>query len=214
MTEEAKDNLATQELASVQAVLERYHAAVEQVAAQMGHAVALLESLYAEQDEMIERLKGILAKSCSLRHSDFDVVFANVLKDRRRTRGTLSALVEAYRANRLAVSEAIGSAFNENAAQAAQAWPALKERLLNENNAGMREVALALRRVHIEQEELRAALSGLLNRGERLKIRDVKLVAKNLGNRDSRQTAELSALLDMCETAGRNVGLAWLRLAS
>ena len=66
----------------------------------------------------------------------------------------------------------------------------------------------------MEQQKISAALSGLLGRGEMLKIDDLKTVVQTLASRDSRTSAELAALLAICESAGRNAGLKWQCLAA
>lgn len=224
VTKATKDNVVMPEPSSrslpvttagrdVQPIVEKYRQAVEAVAGYMTRAVALLEDLYVEQDEIIKQLKTTLSKSKSLRRSDFDAIFANVLARRQRTKQTLLSLVDGYRTNRRELIEEVREIFNANLAQAVRAWPALKQRLLDEQDAGAGEVVLALRQVHVEQEELSAALSGLLCRGEKLRINDMKTVAKNLAATDSRGSAELAALLAMCESAGRDAGLKWQRLA-
>ena len=179
----------------------------------MARAVGLLGDLYIEQDEIIEQLKKALSRSKSLRRSDFDTIFANVLTRRQRTKQTLPSLVDGYRTNRQEVIKEVESMFSANLAEAVKAWPALKQRLLDEQDAGAGNVVAALRAVHVEQEELSAALSGLLSRGEKVRIGDLKTVAKKLAARDSRESAELAALLTMCESAGRDAGLKWQRLA-
>lgn len=213
MSEAAKNGGAGQDAPSAERILERYRASVEMVAGYMGRAVALLKDLYAEQDGMIEQLKKLLSKSKSLRRSDFDAIFANVLARRRRTRETLPTLVDGYRANREALIREVEELCSSDAAEATQAWPALKKRLLDGNDTAEREVVAVLRQVHMEREELSTALSDLLSRGERLRISDLKIVAQRLASRDSRESAELAALLATCEAAGRNASMQWEKLA-
>lgn len=121
--------------------------------------------------------------------------------------------MDGYRANREAIILEVGEVFSGNLVEAVNAWPALKQRLLDEQDAGASNVVGALRHVHVEQEELSAALSGLLCRAETLKISDLKMVARKFAARDSRESMELAALLGMCESAGRSAGLKWQRLA-
>ena len=213
MNQMERNNSKVQEAPSIQAITEAYRAGIETVTGYMIHAVALLEDLYAEQDETIGQLKRVLSKNTSLRHSDFDVIFTTVLAKRRRARESLPALVEGYRVSREAFIQEIQDLFNTNMDEAGKAWPALKQRLLDGQDTCEREVVTALRQVHMEQEELSTALSGLLKRGEKVKISDLKTVAKSLSSRDSRDSAELARLLAMAEATGRDAGLSWQRLA-
>ena len=103
--------------------------------------------------------------------------------------------------------------FSTDVDQAVIAWPVLKDRLLGGDDGQTRQIVAALREVHVEQEKISAALSGLLMRGDKLKINDLRTVAQRLDGDNSRDSAELAALLAVCESAGRNVGLQWQRLA-
>jgi len=215
VTETTIDLPKPAETSAVHPVIETYRTWVDTLAGYMKRAADLLENLYAEQDQVINQLRKLCAKTHCLRHADFDAIFGGILADRRGTRQSLSALVDGYRAGREAVIQEVRGMFsagNSDMAQAVEAWPALKARLLNEKDAGAGEIVAALRQVHIEQEKISAALTGLLMRGERLKIDDLRTVAQRLASRDSRDSAELAALLAVCESAGRNAARRWQRL--
>ena len=213
MTETTIDMPKSLETSAVHPLIETYRTWVGTLAGYMKRAADLLENLYAEQDEVIDQLRKLCAKTHSLRHVDFDAIFGRVLADRGRTRESLSALVDGYRAGRETVIQEVRAMFASDMAQAVKAWPALKERLLSEKDDGAGEIVAALRQVHIEQEKISAALTGLLMRGQRLKTDDLKTVAQRLASRDSRASAELAALLAVCESAGSNAGSRWQRLA-
>jgi len=205
---------ASQETSEVQHIIETYRAWVQTLAGYMEGAAGLLENLYAEQDETVDQLRKLCAKTHSLRHVDFDAIFGKVLAGGRKTRESLSLLVNGYRTGREAVIKEVRELFASDMAQAVKTWPALKQRLLGEKDDGVGEIVAALRQVHIEQEKISTALAGLLMRGERLKIDDLKTVAQRLASRDSRASAELAALLAGCESAGRNAALRWQRLVA
>jgi len=213
VTETTIDLPKSLETSAVHPVIETYRTWVDTLAGYMKRAADLLENLYAEQDQVIDRLRKLCARTHCLRHADFDAIFGRVLANRGRTRQSLSALVDGYRAGREAVINDVREMFASDMAQAVKAWPALKQRLLSEKDNGVSQIVAALRQVHIEQEKIATALMGLLMRGERLRIDDLKTVAERLASRDSRDSAELAALLAVCESAGRSAGLRWQRLA-
>jgi len=217
VTETTIDAPASQETSEVQHIIETYRAWVETLAGYMERAAGLLEGLYAEQDQTVDQLRKLCAKTHSLRHVDFDAIFGKVLAGGRKTRESLSLLVNGYRTGREAVIQEVKDMFTADTAQAVlckKTWPALKQRLLGEKDDGVGEIVAALRQVHVEQEQIATALSGLLTRGEKLKIDDLKTVAQRLASRDSRASAELAALLAGCESAGRNAALRWQRLVA
>jgi hypothetical protein len=199
--------------ATIQPILDTYREWVATLSGYMESAAALLEGLYADQDRMIEQLRRVFAKRHSLRRVDFDLAFGKAIEQRRATRRGLLGVAEAYRASREAVLREIQDAFEGDLAQTAQAWPALKERLLDQEDGGATEVAAVFRCVHMEQEQLTAALSGLLSRAEKLKVKDLRTVANRLTDTASGKSGELAALLGLCDAAARAAGQKWLRLA-
>lgn len=213
MTEIQTCRFAAQAPASVEAVLDSYGQWVETLASYMKHATDLLEGLYAEQDQILEQLRTLCAKSHSLRRADFDALFGPILARRSAPRASLASLVDGYRAGREAVIREVREALQSDAARALQAWPGLKERLRGEREEGVAPIVAALRQVHMEQERLSAALSGLLARGPKLKIDELRTVAQRLATQDSRESVELAALLAVCERASQNAGRKWERLA-
>jgi hypothetical protein len=213
MTEMTLDRPLPQEMSAIDAIIHTYQTWVETLAGYMKRAASLLDGLYAEQDETVEQLRELCAKTRSLRHADFDAIFGTVLADRRRARGSLSVLVDGYLAGRNGIIREVEGMLASEVGRAVELWPDLKQRLLGDEDNAVAKIVAALRQVHLEQEKVSAALSGLLMRGERLKIDDLKTVAQRLARTDSRGSAELAALLGICESAGRNAALWWERLA-
>lgn len=202
-----------QQHGAVYPMLDTYRDWIDTLADHMKRAAGLLDKLYAEQNLIIDQLRTLCAKSRSLRRSDFDVIFQKVLTNRSATRNSILSLVDTFSRGRHAVIEEIRTMFSTDVDQAVIAWPVLKDRLLGGDDGQTRQIVAALREVHVEQEKISAALSGLLMRGDKLKINDLRTVAQRLDGDNSRDSAELAALLAVCESAGRNVGLQWQRLA-
>jgi len=213
MTSTIVEKALPHEMPAMAATIHAYQTWVETLAGCMQRAAGLLEGLYAGQDETVEQLRALCAKTRSLRHADFDAIFGAVLAERRGARESLSALVDGYLAGRRAVIGEVREMLASEVDRAVGLWPDLKERLLGEEDQAEARIIGALRQVHLEQEKVSAALAGLLMRGERLKIDDLKTVAQRLAGTDSRESAELATLLGVCESAGRNATLRWERLA-
>jgi hypothetical protein len=202
VTKTSKEKLPAQEVCSIRLVIDNYRGAVEMVAGYIERAVALLNDLYAEQDRMMNQLKAILSRRRSLHRTHFDAIFRDVLARRRRSRQTLSALADEYRANREQVVRELEERFAAGTPQAEastgaalptapspRAWQVLKARLLDNCDTGEREAVTVLRQVHVEQRELSIALSGLLDQAERLEIGDLKTVARELAGDEAREGA-------------------------
>lgn len=204
-------------VSAVHCAIETYRSWVKTLTGYMKRAAALLENLYAEQDQVIDQLRKLCARTHCLRHADFDAIFGEVLAQRLRTRESLSELVDGYRAGREAVIQEVEQLFlvgKTDSAQAVKGWPVVKGRLLSEKDDGAGQIITALRQVHVEQQKLSTALTELLMRGQKLKIEDLKTVARKLASRDSRNSAELAALLAICDSAGRNAARKWEQLVA
>ena len=186
---------------------------VEALVGYMKRAAQLLENLYAGQDQAIEQLRALCAKTHSLRHADFDDIFGKVLTDRHRTRASAATLVDQYRVGREAIIHEVRDLLTTDINQAVKTWPILKQRLLGGEDDQMHKIVSVLREIHIEQEKITTALSGLLTRGEKLKIDELKTVAQKLAGGGPPEAAELAALLAVCDSAGHEAGLNWQRLA-
>ena len=75
MTETTIDAPASQETSEVQHIIETYRGWVQTLAGYMERAAGLLDGLYAEQDETVDQLRKLCARTQSLRHVDFDAIF-------------------------------------------------------------------------------------------------------------------------------------------
>ena len=195
------------------AILRTYQGWVNTVTQHISQAVAAVENLYAEQDVIIDQLKAALGRNSSLRHSDFDGIFAAVLARRNEHRAPLAQLASGYYADRQALLGDLRELFQGNVARAQEIWPGLKGRLLDEQKDSARQAVAMLRRIHVEQQEVSAALAGLLVRSEKVRIDDLKLVANRLANKDVGHWAELADLLAGCESAARQANDQWQKLA-
>ena len=137
-----------------------------------------------------------------------------MLANRNTTRQSILSLVDTFSRGRHDIIDELRTLFSTDADRAVIAWPSLKDRLLGGDDGQTRQVVAALREVHVEQERISAALTGLLMRGDKLKIGDLRTVAQRLAGGNSRDSAELAALLAACDSAGRSAGMQWQRLAS
>ncbi|MCY2931188.1 MAG: hypothetical protein NTV86_17205 [Planctomycetota bacterium] len=213
MTDRTTDTTSPATTLSIHPLLETYRAWMDTLAGYMERAADLLDGLYVDQDETLDHLRSFCSRTRSLRRSDFNAILGPVLASRRRTRQSLATLVCGYRTSREELIREIEEMFASGAPEAMQSWPTLRERLMGQGDDGVGQIVAALRGVHVEQEKISAALTGLLTRGEKLRINDLRTVAQSLATRDSCESAELAALLAVCESAGRTAELTWQRLA-
>ena len=202
----------SKEVRAFQGLIKGYEQRVNIVTQYMMQAAELLAQLHREQDVMIAQLRDMLAENRSLRRKDFDALVERLVSERRERRESLPGLIEEFRRTEQTVVGRLRGLLTGEAADVARAWPELKNEMLSLQRVRERNVARALKRVHIEQEELCRGLKGLLAKGERVRIADLKAVLREINAVSPKELADLSEVLRDCQSACAEVSGAWQRL--
>ena len=182
---------------------------VNTVTEYMMQAADFLAGLGREQDAMIAQLRDTLAERRSFRRKDFDRLVWRVVSERQQRLEALPALIEDFRRTERAMVGKLRGLLTGGAADVAQAWPELKNEMLSLQRMRERNVSRALKRVHIEQEELCRGLKGLLSRGERVRIADLKAIVREINAVSPQELADLAGVLGDCQSACAEVSEAW-----
>jgi len=202
-------NETDKEVRTFEALIKGYEQRVNAVTAYMSQAADLLALLGKEQDAMISQLRDTLAEQRSFRRKDFDRLVGGVVSERRQRLEALPALIEEFRRAEQGVVVKLRGLLEGSAADVARAWPDLKKEMLSLQRTRERNVSRALKRAHIEQEELCRGLRGLLAKGERVRIADLKAVVREINAISPKESADLAGLLRDCRSACAEVSEAW-----
>jgi len=186
-----------------------YEQRVNAVTEYMGQAADLLAQLGRDQDAMISQVRDTLADQRSLRRRDFDGLLGGVVSERRQRLEALPALIEGFRRAEQGVVAKLRGLLDGSAADVARSWPELKNEMLSLQRTRERSVSRALKRVHMEQEELCRGMKGLLAKGERVRIADLKAVAREIDAVSPKETADLAGILRDCRSACAEVSETW-----
>jgi len=200
------------EIAAFDELIKGYEQRVNMVTEYMTQAADLLAQLRREQDIMIAQLRNTLAERRSLRRKDFDSLVWKVVSERRQRLEALPALIQDFRQAEEAIVRKLRQLVRGNAADVARAWPELKKEMLSLQRMRERNVARALKRVHIEQEELTRGLKGLLARGERVRIADLKAILREIKAVSPQELADLAGVFRDCGSACTQVSEAWQKV--
>ena len=206
---ERTDNTKVQALDDL---IKGYEQRVNTVTAYMTQAADLLTQLRGEQDAMIAQLRDALAEKQSFRRKDFDALVGRMVSERRRRQESLPRLIEDFRSAEQAVVAKLRQLLTGNAADVALAWPELKNEMLSLQRMRERNISRALKRVHIEQEELCRGLKGLLAKGERVRIADLKAVVREINAVSPKELVDLAGVLRDCQLACAEVSETWQRV--
>jgi len=200
------------EFAAFEELIKGYEQRVNLVTEYMTQAADLLAQLRREQDAMIVQLRDILAERRSLRRKDFDSLIWKVVSERRQRLEMLPALIQDFRRKEQAIVRKLQQLFKGNVADVARAWPELKKEMSSLQRMRERNVARALKRVHIEQEELCRGLKGLLAKGERVRIADLKAILREIKAVSPQELADLAGVFRDCESAYAEVSETWQKV--
>jgi hypothetical protein len=86
---------------------------------------------------------------------------------------------------------------------------AIRGDILRRQKEREKMIIRALKRFHIEQEELRVALKNLLSKGERVRIKDFRTMLQSIKAQESDRDAELAKMLDDFEVVRDRVQTQW-----
>ena len=197
------------EARAFEALIKGYEERVTIVTQYMVQAADLLAQLRSEQDAMIAQLRDNLAERRSYRRKDFDAVVGRLVSGRRQRLESLPRLIEDFRGQGHAVVGKLREFLTGNAAEVARAWPELKNEMLSLQRMRERNISRALKRVHIEQEELCRGLKGLLAKGERVRIADLKGVVREIDAVSPKELVDLAEVLRDCRSACAEISEAW-----
>ena len=190
-------------------LIQGYEQRVNTVTRYMTQAADLLCQLAGEQDVMIAQLKDMLAARCSFRHKDFDGAVRRVVAKRRERLAALPGLIEDFRHTEQGLVDKVRQLLTGNAADVARAWPELKQEMLSLQRMRERNVSRMLKRAHIEQEELCRGLKGLLSKGEKIRIADLKAVMREINAISPQEMTDLADVFRDCQSACAEVSEAW-----
>ena len=197
------------EVRAFEDLIKGYEERVNIVTEYMTQAADLLAQLRREQDTMIAQLRDTLAERRSFRHKDFDGLVWRVVSVRRQRLDALPELIEDFRSQAQAVVGKLRGLLTGDAADVARAWPELKKEMLSLQRMRERNISRALRRVHIEQEELCRGLKGLLAKGEKVRIADLKAIVREINAVSPQELVDLAEVLRDCQSACAEVSEAW-----
>lgn len=164
-----------------------------------------------EQAAMIEQLRENLARYEGLRKKDFDMLMEAVLTKRKEKEfETQKALESLFRDEK----DVLDKLRNISSTGDIADFEDVKTDILSRQQEKEKVIARLLMDLHMEQEELSAALKGLLSKGEKVRIRNFKGVVNVFKVQQRESQDEMDRMLDEVYATRQEVASKWLRLLS
>ena len=195
-------------------IIDSYEMRVSTVNGLMDQAYQFLKSFQMELEDMIIRLRDNLAKAESLRKKDFDRMIKDVIERRHQTEEEAKQGLKLFREEEEGMIGRFRKIVLGGSSSTLQDMGAIKEDISRRQKDREKNIIKALKRLQVEQEELRVALKNLLEKGEEVKVKDFRIMIRSLRAQQSDRDAELTKMLDDFDVVRTRVQGQWQSVAS
>jgi len=195
-------------------IIDSYEMRVRTVNGLMDQAYSFLKGFQMELEEMIARLKDNLAKAESLRKKDFDRMIGHVIERRHETEEEARQGLKIFREEEEEMVGRLRKIVLGGSSSTLEDMAAIKEDISRRQKDREKNIIKAMKRLQIEQEELRVALKNLLAKGEEVRVKDFRVMIKSLRVQQSDRDTELTKMLDDFDVVRTRVQDQWQSVAS
>ena len=194
-------------------IIDSYEMRVRTVNGLMDQAYQFLKSFQMELEDMIVRLRENLAKAESLRKKDFDRMIKDVIERRHQTEEEAKQGLKIFREEEGEMIGRLRKIVLGGSGSTLEDMGAIKEDISRRQKEREKNIIKALKRLQIEQEELRVALKNLLLKGEEVKVKDFRIMIKSLRAQQGDRDADLTKMLDDFDVVRDRVQNQWQSVA-
>jgi hypothetical protein len=186
-----------------------YQAKIESITRYMEETATLVDRISEEQDQLVLKLRDMLAKSQCLRKKDFDYMFCPVKEMRRAGFKKATNAIDEFRDGEFRLLARWRDLVSGEEELKLSEFDSVKEELLAGHDLHEAAVIKAIRDFHLRQEELLTGLKGLEAMGEGVRIADYKLMLRNLDARVLERESEMGDLLEEIREAAHVIRDDW-----
>ena len=190
-------------------IIDSYEMRVKTVNDLMEQAYHFLEGFHAELQEMIGQLKENLAKSESLRRKDFDRMMSGLTARRSAREEEAEKVFQNFQEEEKEMIGRLRNVMVQGDRSNPDDMEIIKEDILSRQKERETGIVNALKRIQMEQEELKTALKKLLAKGETVKLKDFKLMLKSLKVQQGVRDNQVGRLLEDLDIARERVRNQW-----
>jgi hypothetical protein len=190
-------------------IIDSYEMRVKTVNGLMEQAYYFLKSFHAELEEMMVQLKDNLAKSESLRKKDFDRMMCGLTARRSSREEEAEKVFENFQREEKEMIGRLRNVIESGGRSNPEDMELIKEDILKRQKERETGILQAMKRIQLEQEELKAALKNLLEKGETVKLKDFKLMLKSLKVQQGVRNNPVGRILDDLDRVRERVRNQW-----
>jgi hypothetical protein len=188
-------------------IIDSYEVRMKTVNGLMEQSYRFLRSFQTELEDMIIRLRDNLAKAESLRKKDFDRMMSDLTERRMSQEKEAENVFSRFQEEEMAMVDRLRKVITSKDGSRLEDMEVIREDILKRQKERETGIIQVLKRIQVEQEELKVALKRLLEKGESVRVRDFKVMLKSLraqqGVRDNqfgRMLEELAMVRDKVQS--------------
>ena len=199
--------------ALAESIIDAYEIRVNTIESLMTQAYQFLIKFRSELTEMVGQLQTNLAVLQKLRRKDFDGMIHDVLDRHQLMENEASENLERFRKEECEMIQCLRNILSDGCTSGIEDVEFIRTDILNRQKEREQSVIKILKRFQIEQEELKAGLKRLLDKGENIKIKDFKTMLKAIKIQQSPHNQELFVFIDDFDLARNKIQNQWQKVA-
>lgn len=196
-----------------ESIIDSYEGRVKTVCALMAQAHEVLVTYRSDLAAMVVEVRSNLAASRSLRRKDFDAMVGDVLDRHHRIETEAAGHLIRFRTEEEEVIERLRHIISNGCATPLEDVEFIREEILSRQKERELEVIGILKRFQVEQVELKIGLRKLLDKGDEVKVKDLKTMLKAIRAQQSETNQTLFAFLDDFDRMRCRVQGQWQQVA-
>ena len=194
-------------------IIDSYEGRVNTVCALMSQAHEVLVTYRSDLSSMVGAVRSNLAVSQSLRRKDFDAMVGEVLERHHRIEAEAAGHLTQFRLEEEAVIGRLRHIICNGCVTPLEEVEFIREEILTRQKERELKVIGILKRFQVEQVELKIGLRKLLDKGESVKVKDLKTMLKAIRAQQSETNQTLFAFLDDFDRMRSRVQGQWQQVA-
>ncbi len=196
----------------VEQIVGSYASKVKMVTSLMREVHQRIKDYHAEQGQMTNRLRDILAKNECLRKKDFDTMIAGIRSQQEAREKEVSQMVEDFCKEEEETVAKLKEILTVKSPSTLEDFRILKEKMLNRPKERERRVSQMLKDFHRDQEEVNTAFRMLLEKGTSVRIKDFKAMVKAFQIERRDENAEVDRVLEEFERVKDEISNQWQKV--
>ncbi len=192
-----------------ESIIDSYESRVDTIHSLMSQAHDVLGTYQAEIVEMINTVRSNLAGSRSLRRKDFDSMIEGILERHRMIEEEASGHLLLFRMEEVKMVDRMRHLVRDGRETPFEEIEFIREEILTRQKQRELKIIGVLKRFQVEQVELKIGLMRLLDKGEMVRVKDLKTMIKAIRAQQSDTNQILFAFLDEFDRVRTKVQGEW-----